>query len=87
MRTNFSFLSKLRLRIKYKYNRRLFDFILSKVFSSQKELPDDAFIVIYFDPKAYFYLSYSENILFLSVGMILSLLKHKKPRETGAFHV
>lgn len=86
MRLRNSFLSRLHLRIKYKKHRRKIDFILSDRLYPRNDLPDDIVIVIYFEPELYIYLSYSENILFLSAGMILSLLKHKKPRKTGAFH-
>ena len=85
MRLRNSFLSRLHLRIKYKKHQRKIDFILSDLLYPHNGLPDDIVIVVYFDPKAYFYLSYSENILFLSVGLISSLMsdriiKHEKPR-------
>ncbi len=85
MRLRISFLSRLHLRIKYKKHQRKIDFILSDRLYPHNDLPDDIVIVIYFDPKAYFYLSYSENILFLSVGWISFLMsdriiKHEKPR-------
>jgi len=85
MRLRNSFLSRLHLRIKYKKHQRKIDFILSDRLYPHNGLPDDIVIVVYFDPKAYFYLSYSENILFLSVGLISSLMsdriiKHEKPR-------
>lgn len=86
MSTRNSFLSRLHLRINYKKYQRKIDFILSDRLYPHKGLPDDIVIVFYFEPESYFYLSYSENILFLTAGMIISLLKHKKPRKTGVFH-
>jgi hypothetical protein len=85
MRLRNSFLSRLHLRIKYKKHQRKIDFILSDRLYPHNGLPDDIVIVVCFDPKAYFYLSYSENILFLSVSLISSLMsdriiKHEKPR-------